>query len=168
MPELPERPPYQKPARRHIISKKELDSRYYSDRVIAPLAAWVHGHRGAMAEVVRRVSAFMGKSVHPYIVTRWLSLDPEKRTEPSFGNGLVLSRIIKTMRTEYRTGISPQYTTGPIQADPTTVKPDDEDLPPVEEGTEESPPPEPERTKKALQFRVRSGRSRSGNHRKQS
>lgn len=157
-PDLPEKPPYQKPSRRHIISKKELESRYYSDRVIAPLAAWVHGHRGAMAEVVRRVSAFMGKPLIRQTVEKWLSLNPEKRREPTLGYGLVLIRVIRTMKTEYKTGISPQYTTGGIQADPTLIKPDEEDLPTEEEEEDQAPPPQP--TNKTLHFHVKSGRSR--------
>lgn len=162
-PDLPEKPPFQRPAKRHLIHKKELESRYYSDRVIAPLAAWVHGHRGAMAEVIRRLGHFMGKPVQRKAVQRWLSLDPDERVEPSLGYGLVLMRIIKTMRSEYQAGIAPQYTTGAIQVDPTSVKADDEDLPPSE-GEEDQPseqPDEEKRTDKSVQFFVRRRKRRS-------
>lgn len=146
-----EEPPYQGGRKRHIVSRKEMDSRFYSDRVIAPLAAWVHQHKGALAEVAKRMSAYMGRSVSYQQVQRWLSMNPDTRTEPSFGAGMVMVRVIKTIRTEYQTGIAPPYTTGPLKVDPTSIKPDEGDIP-------ESGPPAKEPADKSFTARYLRGR----------
>lgn len=164
-PKLPESPPYQKPKarRQRVITKKELDSRYYSDRVIAPLAAWVDAHRGAAVEVTRRVSSFLGKKINRQQVARWIAMDPDKRVEPTFGNGLVLVRVIRTMRSEYMAGIAPPHTTGPLQVDPSLVTPDEDDLPSEEPDQEVVPlPSPPDQDKKPVRFMLKGGRKRTG------
>lgn len=125
------KPPYIGKRKRHIIPKEERGSRLYSDRVIAPLGAWVRGHRGALNEVASRMSSYLGWRISRTQIARWLEADPNKRVEPSYGAGVVLVRVIKTMRSEYINAISPALTTGKFRIELDTLP--GAGLPPIDD-----------------------------------
>jgi len=165
MSDMHEQPPYQKNTRKlRPITKEELDSRFYSDRVIGPLLAWVHGRRGAMAEVIRRISSYLGKPIARQQIGRWLNRDSAQRVEPSFGHGLVLVRVIRTMRSEFNAGTAPPYTSGVLTVDPSVIDVDKDDLPEAINYDElaEDPEVEIDPKKKGMTFFLRGPKKRSG------
>ena len=163
MNDMPEQPPYQKGRRKmRPITKKELDSRFYCDRVLSPLASWVHGHRGAMAEVIRRVASYLGKPIQRQQIERWLNRDDQQRVEPSFGHGLVLVRVIRTMRSEFTAGTAPPFTSGALTVDPSLIEVDKDDLPEAINYDELANEPEAEAEKKGVTFFLRKPSKRSG------
>lgn len=61
----------------------------YSDQALEPVIIAAKTHRGFMAELVRQLED-MGMIVQRQAVGRWLHRDRAKRTQPSFGMGLIL------------------------------------------------------------------------------
>lgn len=67
-----------------------------------------------MSELVYRFELVTGRAMGRGGIWRWLSNNPDVKVEPSFGNGLVLCRLIRDMRREYITMIAPPGATGPL------------------------------------------------------
>ena len=120
--------------RKQVMKEIEKDTKFFSDCALGPYAAWVNDHRGAAAELARRMSKILNKDIRPPHICRWINKDPDKRVEPSLGYGVLMIDLIRKMQNEYRLGHE-AYTTGPIAAEVVHT------LPPVfnDEGEPESP-----------------------------
>lgn len=72
---------------------KDKASSKVANEKLEPLIRYVHGRRGAITEVVRRLSARTKKQWRRENAERWLHPDAKKRTQPLFGVGLLLMEI---------------------------------------------------------------------------
>lgn len=82
---------------------------------IAPIAAWVARHHGALAELARRLSKKAGRTIQYQYVQQMLALDPDKRVTPSYGMGIMLVKTAKEMMQEHNAALEGPYHTGPLK-----------------------------------------------------
>lgn len=65
---------------------------------LAPIIEWVHAERGRKTQFVQAFANIVHpETAHRTQVEAWLSTDPEKRSCPTFGNGLAILATAHTL-----------------------------------------------------------------------
>jgi hypothetical protein len=67
-----------------------IDTNKVAPAAFLPLVKHAMAHRGSIKALAARLTRRTGKTVHRQMVEGWLNPDPDKRTEPLFGMGLVI------------------------------------------------------------------------------
>jgi hypothetical protein len=82
----------------YIAKPRNVTSESISNYVLQPLIDWLEMSPGYRAELFRMFNAEVTANIPLIMIVRWTHKNPSKRTEPPYGYGLILTRIIQDLQ----------------------------------------------------------------------
>jgi hypothetical protein len=84
----------------YIVKPHGVTSKTITNQILDPLLQWMDYTPGSRAELFRRFNALVTVNIPLIMVTRWTNRNPDKRTEPPYGYGVLLIKIIQDLQDE--------------------------------------------------------------------